>query len=64
MVQGFRRCQALARSAQTPLQVGTLAEHRREFLQWAADLEGQRPVLSWHLDGYVRRVDGTTGGLY
>ncbi|KXX81133.1 hypothetical protein MMYC01_204082 [Madurella mycetomatis] len=62
MVQGFRRCQAVA--AAKPLSVGTLTEHGREFFTgrpiWRVG--GQSSIN--HPEGYLRSVDGATGGLY
>lgn len=62
MVQGFRRCQTVA--ATKPLSVGTLTVHGREFFTgrpiWR--VSGQSSMN--HPEGYLRSVDGATGGLY
>jgi hypothetical protein len=49
---------------QTPLTVGSLTQHRREFYTgrpiWRSN--GQSSVD--HPEGYLRLVDATTGALY
>jgi hypothetical protein len=62
LVQGFRRCQAVA--AVTPLRVGSLTEHGREFFTGRPIWRTGGVSSTDHPEGYVRSVDGATGAVY
>ena len=62
LVQGFRRCQAVA--AVNPLRVGSLTEHGREFFTGRPIWRTGGVSSTDHPEGYVRSVDGATGAVY